>query len=265
MTETGTSKTGTSNRKRRVGALVTLAICTACILTLGPASIVSSAPQEASSTTKTSGSPRFGPRERADRGRGAPHPQQSQPPTTQEREEVIEFFRTNMKNRMSVFDRLPDGQPAKNRMLQMMTERYRRLQRTKAQDPTVYELMVSQMVLQDEALSLLQDQRNSQNDATKREALEQELRDKVKQLINDTLQERRKRVEHLEQMLKDQKSRLELDEAHPDALVSQHLKQLKTDIDEMRKIWPGRRAGGMGMGERRPSPPTTDLTTEQGR
>jgi hypothetical protein len=258
-----------SNRPRRTRALATLMICTACMLTLGPASVSSSAPREAATTMPVPGGDRFGPRRERDGGqRPPPSAPMQPPPTTQERDEVIEFFRTNMKTRMFAFDQMPEGRPAKNRMLQMMTERYRRLQRIKADDPVVYDLMVSQMSLQDDALSIMRDQRNPNIDAAKRDELEQQLRDKVKQLIDVTLKERRQRVERLEKMLQEQKARLEQDEANPGALIDQHLKQMKTDAAEFRSLWPGRRGGGPGMGgaERRPQP-TTDHTepTDQRR
>lgn len=266
-----TGKTTSNARlpRHRICALTTLAICTACILLLGPTSVMSNAPKEPSSTMPApGGGNRFGPRNRSDmREPGAPRPPMLQPPpTSQERDEVIEFFRANTKTRMQMFDQLPEGRSAKNRMLQMMTERYRRLQRIKTDDPAVYDLMLSQMVLQDEALGLLRKQRPpNQEDGANKEEREQELRQKVRQLVDVMLQERQKRVERLEKMLADQKSNLEQDVANPDKLVDQHLAQMKADLDELRKVWPGGRRGmGMGGPERRP-PPASSQQAEQGR
>jgi hypothetical protein len=166
-----------------------------------------------------------------------------------------------MKNRLRFFDMLPDNRPAKLRLTQMMVDRYRRLQRVKADDPVVYDLMVQQMVLQDEALGLLQQQRGARDDPARFEALQGELRQKVRQLIDVSLQERQKRVEKLEQMLQEQKARLAQDQANPEALVDQHMATLKSDVDEVRKLMGGRRGMGGGMiGGRHP--PATERADE---
>ena len=196
--------------------------------------------------------PDFRPREpRGDQFRG--------PPTTQEREEAIEFFRQHMKYRMQIFDRLPEGRPARARMMQMMMERYRRLQRVRMEDSAMFDLMLAQMQLQDNALDVMQQQREQRANQEEVDRLQGVLREKVKQIIELSLQERQARIDRLEKQLAEQKARLEQDLANPEALVDQHMLQMRQDADEVRKIRQNMGLGGPG----RFGPPPRQSTTDQ--
>lgn len=252
--------------------LKVLAVWASCIVLVGPVAMTSSAPRdrEPASTMPVPRGP-IGARDGRDGRDGREGPEgvtrdreMSRFPTTQERDEAIEFFRQHMKFRMRIFDLLPDGRPVKNRMMQMMMERYRRLQRARMEDATMFDLMLQQMQLQDDALELLQRQRRTAGDQEAYDRLQGELRQKVRQIIDLSLQERQKRIERLEKQLADQKARLEQDLANPDGLVDQHLQQMRNDADEVGQIRQklGIRGGGFGPAPQRP--PATDQSDKSG-
>jgi len=250
-------------------AWLTLAIVSACCIVLaGPVAVTSSAPRDPAATTPSPRGPmgnrdgRGGPDAMNRDGRDGREPRDlPRAPTTQERDEAVEFFRQHMKFRMRIFDQLPDGRPVKARMMQMMMERYRRLQRARMEDSTMFDLMLQQMELQDDALSLLQQQRRTAGDEYDR--IQGELRGKVRQIIDLSLQERQKRIERLEKQLADQKARLEQDMANPDALADQHVQQMRNDADEVGRIRQslGIRGGGFGGGP--PRQPATDRASTE--
>ena len=257
--------------KKHVGATLSFTTAACALILMGPLPVSSSAPKSpagAAATTPAPGGP-------SDRRESARDPHDNQPPqrdsvrdqfrapTTQERDEAIEFFRQHMKFRMSILEQVPEGRPVRHRMMQMMMDRYRRLQRARMEDATMFDLMLEQMHLQDDALRLLQEQRFNRNDQPTVDRLEEELRVKVRQIIDLSLQERQKRITRLEQQLADQKTRLEQDLANPDSLVERQVTQMRNDADDFGRI---RRQLGIvpnrgGFTPQRP--PATDRTDRQ--
>src|SRR5215212_2994032 len=97
--------------RHRIGAIVTLLICTACVLLMGPQSVLSNAPKDPSPSALSASDMRAGPRERRESRESressgfasAPGPMMP-PPTTQERDDAADFFRAQMPVRMKFFD-----------------------------------------------------------------------------------------------------------------------------------------------------------------
>ena len=259
------------NGRHRIGSIAVLLVCGACAVLLGPApslsdesDVSSAAPASSPPTTAPSSDDQDrsdgatdrpamrGRREVRDGGPRLRRPGMPPPPpntgagapTTQERDEAIEFFRTHFPTRMLNYGRLPEGRPAKQRMAQMLVERYRRLQQMKTDDPPMYDLMMQQMRLQDEALTI---QRQSfRAEGEMKAQFDSQLRDKVRELIEVSLQERQRRIDRLERQLQDQKRRLEHDMANPDALIDQHIQNMTNDADEVRKIRDSMQSVGTG-------------------
>jgi hypothetical protein len=153
------------------------------------------------------------------------------PLSQQEIQETATFFRDHAPNRYALFEQLDEGFP-RRRVLRVMVNRYRQIQRFKDNDQEMYNLAVKQFELQDEAFGIIRNVAGTGNPDA--ETLSK-LRDKVKELAQLGLKEREKRVERLERMLAEEKSRLEADKADPDALVDRQLRQIRNEADEVKR------------------------------
>lgn len=161
------------------------------------------------------------------RGQGAMFP----PPSQQEVQDTVNFFRDHAPNRYALFEQLDEGRP-RFRVLRVMVNRFRQVQRFKDNDPELYNLAVKQFELQDEAFGMI---RNVAGPGNPDAETLSKLRDKVRELAQLGLKEREKRVERLEKMLAEEKTRLDADKADPDALVDRQLRQIRNEADEVKR------------------------------
>jgi hypothetical protein len=171
------------------------------------------------------------PREqREQREQRDPREMRPRPPelTEQELEDVLAFMREYLPNRFEMFEQLSPSQQARSVFLRNLTQRYRNLQRMKEQDASVYNAMLQHMQLQDEVFGLMRDARFGDEDA------QGKLREKVKELVMLSLEEREKRVQSLERSLEQEKKRLAADKADPDAAVERRLRQMRDEADDVR-------------------------------
>ena len=155
-------------------------------------------------------------------------------PTTQESEDAIDFVSKHSPNRYAVFNRLPVNSQPRQRMVNMMTNVYRNLQRSKDQDPEVYELMVKRFELEDSLFDFEFRRRLIRGDDSNARS---ELRAKAAEIVQLSLREREKRIERLERALDTEKKALAADRANPEALVDGHAKRLMAQLRDWGERW----------------------------
>jgi hypothetical protein len=130
---------------------------------------------------------------------------------------AIDFFKANSPNRMAYFAKLqPDGQPRRRQSL-MLVQYYRPIANFKESNPKLYDLLVKQVKLRDDAFELAKDGK------------EAELRDKAAQIVDVSLEARSKRLALLQQELTNQQTQLADDEANKDAVTEREVNTIKED------------------------------------
>jgi len=177
------------------------------------------------------------------------------PLSQQEILETVNFFRDHAPNRFALFDQLDDGFP-RRRVLRVMNNRFRQIQRFRESDPDLYAMSVKQFELQDEAFGILRSAGNSASGGGDPEAVAR-LREKVRTMVEVGLKEREKRVDRLERMLRDEKARLEADKADPDGLIARQMKQLRNESEEVKRYFDQIQEFQRGRDDRANPTPTT--------
>ncbi len=151
------------------------------------------------------------------------------PFTAEESAAAIDFFHKNSPNRMQFFDRLPVDSRARARETSKLVELYRPLRNFKDSNPNLYELLVQQVQLRDQAFQLA------------REGNTDELHATVKKIVNVSLQAKHIRIDLLQRELDGQRSRLAAEEADPEAAAQKEMAQIRSTVDFLTGDHPFRR------------------------
>jgi hypothetical protein len=141
--------------------------------------------------------------------------------TPEEINTALDFFRANSPNRMSVFKLLPEDSLPRRRIANELTRRYRTIQNFKESSPDLYELLVAQVKLRDDAFKLARDGDTAA------------LHDKASQIVEVTLKTRQIRLDLLEKELSQQKEQLASDESDQTKLVGDEVSRVKDDADRL--------------------------------
>ncbi len=154
--------------------------------------------------------------------------QQMPKPTQQEIDDTLAFVQKNFRNHYELFSRLPKDGPFRNNVvLPRMVNRYRQLMRIQDQNPEAYQSLLSQARFEDQALGLARDKNEGKPEA------DAQMRDVVRQMIKQGLDDRRDRIDKLEKALEEQKKKLEEDEQNQDQLVSDQVDRTTTEFNRM--------------------------------
>jgi hypothetical protein len=156
-------------------------------------------------------------------------------PTTQELEEAMSFVEKNSPNHFNLFNRLPEGSPRRARAEQLMVMRYHNLMRVKEQNPEVYDAMLQQWKLEDEAVGYARAMKeHTQPEANVR------LREVVRRMVQMSLDQRRERIDRLRKALDEQQKQLEQDEQDKDKLMEQ---QAREAVNKFERLFGGKDHG----------------------
>ena len=158
------------------------------------------------------------------------------PVTPGEWDEVVAFMTRYSPWRIAEVEKMTDGD-WKDRIKRGLANRYRSLRALENRDPDGYEQRLAQLAVEDQVFKLVSQWGGA--DEPRREAIREELRTQVARLVDLDLQERRRRVERLEEELKKQKDGLEKDATGRDALIE---RRAKAFLDWGNK-WPAKSKG----------------------
>ena len=163
------------------------------------------------------------------------------PVTQREWRGIVEFMSEYMPFRMDEVERMPDG-PTKERVKRLLANRFRGLRLLQNRDPESYEARLGQLRLEDQVYKLVSGLPGS--DLERRQKIRDELRVQVEKLVDVDLQERKRRVERLEEELARQKKLLEQDSAERDSLVDRRVGRFL----DWGNRWPAQRPAAPGTG-----------------
>lgn len=172
----------------------------------------------------------------------------------QEWAEVQTFLRDHSPYRLELLQRVPENTRTYHRLRGMIVNRYRHLERVRQQDTRAYELMLAQFALEDEALRLASELRSAP--PSEQERIRDELRQIAVELVQSSIQERKRRLEELERAIQEERARLQADQQDVQALVESRLEQLINWGLEGEHSGAGRPPGlGRMEGDQRPDGP----------
>jgi hypothetical protein len=135
--------------------------------------------------------------------------------------EMLEYLREHSPNRLIMVETLMER--GRYRTMMRTFERVRMMQRVQETDPELYDFMLKRFEAEDQVLGML---RQRQDGETVDEA---KLRDQIAQIVTITMEERRRRVEKLEQQVAAEKKRLEEDQGRMAELVERHLAHVQSE------------------------------------
>jgi hypothetical protein len=156
-----------------------------------------------------------------------------QPPTEAERDEAMAFLKEHSPKRAALLDTI---RPVpRERVLNAVVLRYRPIKRMQGSDPELYNLLVRQFEVQDEALGLMEQLGKSGTDAKDQATAAQALHDKVAQWVNLNLQVRQVRLDRLKKTLEREEDRLEKDTSNKDELIDRAFGRAKDDAGRLNR------------------------------
>jgi hypothetical protein len=201
-------------------------------------------------------------------GRGLPpylrnDPRVSQePPDEEEWEAIAAFMEANAPHRWSIYRRFEeqarnDGRPiiALNTLRRRMAIRYRMLNVLAQDQPDLYEFVIRQAKVEDQAIETLAVLRSRPDDTASRDRLWQ----LAEQFVRNTLEERATRIERLRKALAREEAELARDREDISALVERIIRRFEEEasdfgrlerIREWRERGGGRPPGAGGPGQR---------------
>ena len=156
--------------------------------------------------------------------------------------EVERFMRENSPQRMKRLEEVPEER--RENLRRFMIRRFDSIQQNKEQDPSLYEIRVKRLKIEDDIFTLgLEFKDADKGDA---QAIRAKLRGKVKDLVENRLAERKHWVAKAEQKLKQERDALKREEANVENMVENHVRGI-TEQDR----WPAL-GGGDAMASPRP-------------
>ncbi len=187
-----------------------------CLLTLCGSIAVAQPPATRPAPPGQAPEPRFhGP----GRGMGERRPPRPQPadPTDAEWSQVEAFMRQNSPNRWKAFEQLAAENRVPRSLRRWMFARWRMIQGMGQDSPELHEQRLAHVQLEDELFGLVGQWRTT--DASAQPALRLNIREKVGQLIDASLKERRARIQRSRELLDREAQRLEREEANRNQLI----------------------------------------------
>jgi len=139
----------------------------------------------------------------------------------EERAEVMEFLKQHSPNRYEFLS--ASDSRGRLRILHRAIEKYRMMERFRDHDPELYQRLLERFAAEDQIFALLKARQEGDS------AVDEQLRDKVREVVASTLRERQRRIEKLEQQIELEKRRLEADEENIERLVDMQLERIQAD------------------------------------
>jgi hypothetical protein len=195
-------------------------------------------------------------------------PEEFQPATAEEWEDIREFMEANCPNRWAFFQAIKDTRPrATEAISRRIVERFRWLKRVEA-NQKLYNTAVAQAKAEDEVWGLLKKVREEDNPATRAA-----LREKVTASVQQNLKDREEKLARLREAVAREQETLAADRLRIEQLIDNQMDRLTSDnpfSGPPQGSWapPGMRRRDGGGGERRPpegrdTPPTNEPPMQQ--
>jgi hypothetical protein len=148
----------------------------------------------------------------------------------EEQQEALAFIEKNMPVLHGLIDEAPKNSMRHHRLMRFAVERHRLAQRLEREDPDLYEQLLERLKSQDEMFQLMKDFRlaTEQRQAEIRE----QLRGKVRLLVEDWLDERQRRIEMLEKSLQKEARALEADRQRIDELTNDRMERMLGTLED---------------------------------
>jgi hypothetical protein len=148
----------------------------------------------------------------------------------EEAQRAMDFAQEQMPNTYAMILELPSQSPRRGRLMGLTVERNRRAQRLQKDSPEQFDRFVARLKAQDEVLGLTQRIQAAAED--QKPALQEELRAKMRQVVQGWMEERQERIEDLQRQLEKEKQRLERDNQDIDRLANQHMERLLGELKD---------------------------------
>lgn len=145
-----------------------------------------------------------------------------------ETQESIAFFKQNSPNRMAYFVKLPENSQARRLATWNLLRLYRPIQNFKETSPKLYDLLVQQVQLRDQAFEFAKEQKDA------------DLREKAAEIVNVSIQARSMRLDILKHQLDEQEQQLAAYKSNTDSAAEQEVTAIKNDeqhlLDRVEKL-----------------------------
>ena len=146
--------------------------------------------------------------------------------------QALDFTRRNMPNLAKAIEEADQGTPPRQRLMRFAVERWRSLQRVQREDPDQYDAAVERLRSHDEVFDLVR--RLNDVPDEQRPALQKQIREKMRAIMQDLLAEREQRIENLRRMLSNEEDLLNRDREQIDELTEKRVEALQREFREMR-------------------------------
>lgn len=146
--------------------------------------------------------------------------------------QISAFMEEHSPVRLKFINDLPDG-PRKNMMQSFAARTFHTYQQAQANNPKLAAILVNRVELEDQVFDLAGQVRRA--DPAGRDALEQDLRQKISDLVDTNIKERQLRIDSLEATLSSEQMRLAEDKKQREKLVDQKFNAV---MQEAKKLLP---------------------------
>lgn len=145
--------------------------------------------------------------------------------TDAELADAVDFMKVHAPNRLkaSANIRTPEY---KERFERFIVNQKRNLDKLKTDSPKIYELRVQEMTINDDIFEICRQMRDASRNRRPTAKLESDLHAKVEELFDIGIQERKVRIDRLEEMLAQQKKALESDQNNRDRMIETHTDEI---------------------------------------
>jgi hypothetical protein len=148
---------------------------------------------------------------------------------------AVEFARKHMPNLWGVIEESEPASMTRKKMVRFALERYRTLERVQREDPDEYEAALARVASHDEVFELVRQLNEAAPE--QRPALRAQVREKMRQIMLDLLEERERRIAGLRRMLGREEDLLSRDRERIDELTERRIEMLQEEL-----------SGGSGSG-----------------
>jgi hypothetical protein len=151
-----------------------------------------------------------------------------EPPTQAEWEESLPFLKEHSPKRLEAINNMPDERRSKWRLMGFLAKQYQNIQRIKQDDGELAQIVTNRMELEDAVYGLVAQFRDAKRggETGKQAEMRREIHQKVTELVDTNIKERRERIARLQRTLKQESERLADDEKSRDSLVDKRVQSL---------------------------------------
>jgi hypothetical protein len=189
-----------------------------------------------------------------------------EPLTPQDKADIEKFMTTYSPERWNRFQDIPEDR--KTHLEKLIRVKMRQLQRTKEEDPQIYELQIKRLPIEDQMFALGWQLKHEEPREPKNGELHKKLKETVKQFVESSIEERRIRLErqqeNLQQMqarVTDESSKIKDIANNKDQWIERGISSIENDGGE---AFRGMAAPGWPHRQRESTGPATEPSADSG-